>query len=158
MTEQVSNNLSREYLNEAIYPDPGSFLPVLETEAPQRNPNDTVAAISALQPPISHIPTTSTVSVLGDSHIQPSAPGSTVPITVPENVIPQAHEPVTETICTPAPVHPPELSQSNIAHYDLEVRPFDLQRPSGVDNYQLGREFGEFDELTEDILNCDYLF
>ncbi|KAL2797563.1 hypothetical protein BJX66DRAFT_86504 [Aspergillus keveii] len=93
MTEQVSNNLSREYLNETIYPDPGSFLPVLETDAPQCNPNDTVAAISVLQPSISHIPTTSTVSVPGDLHIQPSAPGSTVPITVPENVIPQTHEP-----------------------------------------------------------------
>jgi hypothetical protein len=157
MTEQVSDNLSREYLNETIYPSPGSFLPLLETDAPRRNPNDTFATVSALQPSISHIPTTSTVSVLRDSHFQLSAPGSTLPITVPENVIPQTHEPTTEAICPAAPVNPPESSQSNPARY-LEARPFDLQRPSGVDNYQLGREFGEFDELTDDILNFDYLF
>ncbi|KAL3444937.1 fungal-specific transcription factor domain-containing protein [Aspergillus insuetus] len=157
MTEQVSDNLSREYLNETIYPSSGSFLPVLETDAPRRNPNDTFAAISALQPSISHIPTTSTVSVLGDSHFQPSAPGPTVPITVPENVIPQTHELATDAICPAAPVHPPEPSQSNPARY-LEARPFDLPRPSGVSSYQLGTEFGEFDELTEDILNLDNLF
>ncbi|KAJ0419036.1 fungal-specific transcription factor domain-containing protein [Aspergillus carlsbadensis] len=145
MTEQASENPSQEYPN---YTGPGVvnetiFVPVLET--------------TALQPSISHLPTTSTGSGLEDSHIQLSAPGSTAPITVPEDAIPQAPEPVTEAICPAAHESLPELGQLDLASY-LEARPFNLQRPTGVDNYQLGREIWEFDDLTEDILNSDCLF
>ncbi|KAL2819219.1 fungal-specific transcription factor domain-containing protein [Aspergillus granulosus] len=164
-TEQASGNLSQknrnsirsEMVRETMAPSPGSLLRSMETGTSQPNPAEMPDIIPASQPIIPQLGTTLIPAGYEDPATQPGAPVAAVPIPVSENTIPQPAEPVTEVIYPAAPSQALELRPSDQTYY-LEAQPFNLQRPTEGGDSQLGREFVDFGDLTEDILSFEYLF
>lgn len=80
-----------------------------------------------------------------------------MPTPAPENTTPQTAERVMEALAGAAATYGPESGLGDQTYY-LEARPFNLQRPTEGEDYLFGREFGEFDGMTGDLLSFDYLF
>ncbi|KAL2851625.1 fungal-specific transcription factor domain-containing protein [Aspergillus pseudoustus] len=164
ITEQASGNVSlgdQEYIGsgmapETLAPSPGSFLRSTETNASQPNLSETADVNHGLRSLIPHVATTSIPTDYGDVPIQASPPGAAVRMPVSENTVPQSSKPATDAIYPAAPSQAPELRLSDQTYY-LEARPFNLQRPTDGDDYQLGGDFADFNEFTEDFLNFEYL-
>ncbi|PYH56554.1 uncharacterized protein BO96DRAFT_500262 [Aspergillus niger CBS 101883] len=142
---------------EVVAPSPELFTRGVETHPSQPNRVEAYGMIPASQPPLSHLDSTPVPSGYVVPPLQPGAPGTTMPTPAPENTTPQSAERVMEALAGAAATYGPEPGLGDQTYY-LEARPFNLQRPTEGEEYLFGREFGEFDGMTGDLLSFDYLF
>ncbi|KAJ5547518.1 hypothetical protein N7513_004752 [Penicillium frequentans] len=142
---------------EVVAPSAGLFTRGVETHSSQPNPVEAYRIIPASQPPVSHLDSASVPPGHVVPPLQPGASGTTMPTPAPENTTPQSAERVIAALAGDAATYGREPGLGDQTYY-LEARPFNLQRPTEGDDDLFGREFGEFEGMTMDLLRLEYLF
>lgn len=144
-------------VEETVASDPSVYPRGMETHTAQGNATETFPLVPVSQPPMTHLDATPVASGYAVPSLPVSVPGATMATPAPENATPQSAERVMEALSGGPPTYGPEPGLSDQTYY-LEARPFNLQRPTEGEDYLFGREFGDFDGMTGDLLSFDYLF
>ncbi|PYI04673.1 hypothetical protein BO78DRAFT_408877 [Aspergillus sclerotiicarbonarius CBS 121057] len=156
-TAQRSQKYIGPAVDETVASDPNLYPRGMETHTSQATATESFPLVPVSQPQMAHLDSTPVASGYAVPPLPASVPGAPMATPAPENATPQSAERVMEALSGGAPTYGPEPGLSDQTYY-LEARPFNLQRPTEGEDYLFGREFGEFDGMTGDLLSFDYLF